>query len=88
MVDQVPTTKALEKNTTNVHRVYKEILRYYKEYGEMKSPKNSDLEKNEFHQRKIWKEKNTHAQKRGLQLLKECLAYIGKQHPNLLKENK
>ena len=45
-------TKAIKMNLTNVLRVYKEILRYYKEYGEKKSPENNYLDKNNFHQRK------------------------------------
>jgi hypothetical protein len=45
-------TKAIKMNLTNVLRMYKEILRYYKEYGEKKSPENNYLDKNNFHQRK------------------------------------
>jgi hypothetical protein len=43
----VPTAKAIEKNPMNVLRVYREILKYYKEYQEKKTPGNT-----EFHQRK------------------------------------
>jgi hypothetical protein len=31
--NQVPTAKAIKMNLTNILRGYKEILRYYNEYG-------------------------------------------------------
>jgi hypothetical protein len=33
---QAPTTKAIRRNLTNVLRLYKEVLKYYKEYEEKK----------------------------------------------------
>jgi hypothetical protein len=65
--DQAPTAKAIEKNPTNVLRVYKQILQYYKEYEEKKTLGNT-----EFHQRKRQKKKKMHPQKRGMRLYKEC----------------
>jgi hypothetical protein len=59
--DQVPTTKAIVRNPMNVLRVYREILKYYKEYEEKKTPY-----KTEFHQRKCQKEKKMVLQKRGM----------------------
>jgi hypothetical protein len=59
--DQGPTAKAIEKNPTNVLKVYKQILQYYKAYEENKTPGNT-----EFHQRKRQKMKKMRSQKRGL----------------------
>jgi hypothetical protein len=58
--DQAPTAKAIEKNPTNVLRVYRQILQYYKAYEEKKTPGNT-----EFHQRKRQKKKKIRSQKRG-----------------------
>jgi hypothetical protein len=41
--DQVPTTKAIERNQTNALRVYKVILKYYKEYEEKKTTGKIEL---------------------------------------------
>ncbi len=56
----MPTAKAIEKNPTNVLKVYRQILQYYKAYEEKKTPGNT-----EFHQRKRQKKKKMHSQKRG-----------------------
>jgi hypothetical protein len=45
--DQAPTAKAIEKNPTNVLKVYRKVLQYYKAYEEKKTPGNT-----EFHQGK------------------------------------
>ena len=58
--DQAPTAKAIEKNPTNVLKVYRQILQYYKAYEENKTPGNT-----EFHQRKRQKKKKIRSQKRG-----------------------
>jgi hypothetical protein len=34
----VCTAKAIKRNPTNVLRVYREILGYYKDFGEKKTP--------------------------------------------------
>jgi hypothetical protein len=59
--DQASTTKAIERNPTYVLRVYREILKYYKEYEEKKTPGNTEL-----HQRKSLKKQKTRPQKRGV----------------------
>jgi hypothetical protein len=46
--NQVPTAKAIEMNPTKVFRVYKEILRYYKENGEKRSSEYYVAEKNDI----------------------------------------
>jgi hypothetical protein len=79
--DQAPIAKAIEKNPMNVLRVYRKILKYYKEYEEKKTPGNT-----EFHQRKRQKKKKMHLQKRGLRLYKRCFNKIEKEHPKLSKE--
>jgi hypothetical protein len=55
--DQAPIANATEKNPTNVLRVYKQMLQYYKEYEEKKTPGNT-----EFNQRKRQKKKKMHLQ--------------------------
>jgi hypothetical protein len=50
--DQGPTAKAIEKNPTNVLKLYRQILQYYKAHEENKTPGNT-----EFHQRKRQKMK-------------------------------
>jgi hypothetical protein len=57
----VPTAKAIKRNPTNVIRVYREILKYYKEHEEKKT-----LGKTEFSQRKKLKKNKMHPQKRGV----------------------
>ncbi len=81
MGDQAPTEKGIEKNPTNVLKVYRQILQYYKAYEEKKTPGNT-----EFHQRKGQKKKKKHSQKRGLRLYKRCFNKIEKEHPQLSKE--
>jgi hypothetical protein len=61
--------------------VYKQILKYYKEYEEKKTLGNT-----EFHHGKSLKKKKTHPQKRGMQLYKWCFNCIEKQHLMLSKE--
>jgi hypothetical protein len=58
--DQVPTAKAIERNPTNVLRVYKQILKYYKEYEEKKTLGNP-----EFHHRKSLEKKKRHPKREG-----------------------
>jgi hypothetical protein len=79
--DQAPTKKAIEKNPTNVLKVYRQILQYNKAYEEKKTPGNT-----EFHQRKRQKKKKKRLQKRGLRLYKRCFNKIEKEHPTLSKE--
>jgi hypothetical protein len=43
--DQAPTEKAIEKNPTNVLKVYRQILQYYKAYEEKKTPGTKEEEK-------------------------------------------
>jgi hypothetical protein len=74
--DQAPTEKAIEKNPTNVLKVYRQILQYYKAYEEKKTLGNT-----EFHQRKRKKKKKKRLQKRGLRLYKQCFNKIEKEHP-------
>ncbi len=81
MGDQAPTEKAIEKNPTNVLKVYRQILQYYKAYEEKKTPGNT-----EFHQRKRQKKKKKRSQKRGLRRYKRCFNIIEKEHPQLSKE--
>jgi hypothetical protein len=57
----VPTAKAIKRNPTNVIRVYREILKYYKEHEEKKT-----LGKTEFSQRRKLKKNKMHPQKRGV----------------------
>jgi hypothetical protein len=73
--------KAIERNPTNVLRVYREILSYYKDFGEKKTPG-----KTEFHHRKSLKKKKTVPQKRGMHHFKKCFKYIQELHPKLLNE--
>jgi hypothetical protein len=79
--DQAPTTMAIERNLTNVLRVYGEILGYYKDFGEKMTLGNT-----EFHQRKSLKKKKMHSQKRVMRLYKQYFNCIKKQHPKLSKD--
>jgi hypothetical protein len=79
--DQVPTTKGIERNPTNVLKVYSEMLGYYKDLGDKKTPGKS-----EYHPRKSLKKKKPVLQKRGMGLFKWCFKYIQKLHPKLSKK--
>jgi hypothetical protein len=73
--DQANATKVIERNPMNGLRVYREMLKYCKEYGEKMTPGNT-----EFHQKKSLKKKKMHLQKRGMRLYKRCFNCIEKQH--------
>jgi hypothetical protein len=66
----VPTGRVIETTPTNLLKVYKEIMRYYKEYeekkgpekresNEMERPKKKDLEKKEMQLFTLFPVKNT-----------------------------
>jgi hypothetical protein len=62
--DQVPTNRVTEKNPTNILKVYKDILRYLKEYEEKTHQDNNGQEIMMFLQRMQRKKTNIRPQKR------------------------
>jgi len=84
--DQAPTDRVIEKNPTNVLKVYKDILRYYKEFKEKKHQDSTGQEMMMFPQRVQGKKTKMRPQKRGMQQYKKCLKYIETQHPNMSRD--
>jgi hypothetical protein len=84
--DQVPTDRVIEKNPTNVLKVYKDILRYYKECQEKKHQNSTGQEMMMFPQRVQGKKTKMRPQKRGMRQYKKCLKYIETQHPNMSRD--
>jgi len=84
--DQVPTDRVIEKNPTNVLKVYKDILRYYKECQEKKHQDSTGQEMMMFPQRVQEKKTKMRLQKRGMRQHKKCLKYIETQHPNMSRD--
>jgi hypothetical protein len=63
--DQAPTDRVIEKNPTNVLKVYKDILQYYKECQEKKHQNSTAQEMMMFPQRVQGKKTKKRLQKRG-----------------------
>jgi hypothetical protein len=64
--DQAPTDRVIEKNPTNVLKVYKDILRYYKECQEKKHQDSTGQEMMMFPQRVQGNKKKMRPQKKGM----------------------
>jgi len=84
--DQAPTDRVIEKNPTNVLKVYKDILRYYKECQEKKNQDSTGQEMMMFPQRMQGKKTKMCLQRKGMRQYKKCLKYIEAQHPNMLRD--
>jgi hypothetical protein len=84
--DQAPTDRVIKKNPTNVLKVYKDILWYYKEFEEKKHQDSTGQEMMMFPQRMQGKKIKMRPQKRGMRLYKKCLKYIETQHPNMSRD--
>jgi hypothetical protein len=76
LVDQVPTNWVIEKNPTNVLKVYKDVLQYYKEFEKKKHQDSTGQEMMMFPQRMQGKKTKIRLQRKGMRQYNKCLKYM------------